>query len=573
MGDKLILITSALPYVNNKLHLGNLIGSGLSADAVARFYRNLGCDVLFVGGTDEYGTATEVAARQSGMSPRELCDKNYKEHVDICNWFRLSYDCFGRTSSANPGDPTWAQTEITWDIYTKLVKNGFITFKKELCLYCSEIDTFVSDRFVTGQCYLCGYESASGDQCDKCTSLLDATQLINPVYKLNNNYKLIIKETETLYLQLPVLEQKLRVFITESSPKWNKNARLTTESLLNIGLIDRSISRDLKWGTPVPDTDTFGDRFKDKVFYVWFDAPIGYISITKNAIGEDYAKWWKNPGNVELIQFMAKDNTQFHSIIFPATLIGTGDPYTLPTKISSIEYLQYGDKKFSKSAGVGVFGADTMSLEYPSDYWRYYLLSIRPETQDSKFTWEGFVNSINNKLFAHFGNLVSRVLTLSFTAYKKLKVPVLKLDGELSERQTKCLCSLNENLEQYKINFLENKVLESIRCSHSASAVLNDYISNTEPWNLVKKDDTCTINNELWFLQYALNIIISMFNPLVPTVCDTVKGMIGSTYTLNTKFEAGLEFNLINSQPPKLFKLIDKNNIQKLREQFGDTEL
>lgn len=573
MGDKLILITSALPYVNNKLHLGNLIGSGLSADAVARFYRNLGCDVLFVGGTDEYGTATEVAARQSGMSPRELCDKNYKEHVDICNWFRLSYDCFGRTSSANPGDPTWAQTEITWDIYTKLVKNGFITFKKELCLYCSEIDTFVSDRFVTGQCYLCGYESASGDQCDKCTSLLDATQLINPVYKLNNNYKLIIKETETLYLQLPVLEQKLRVFITESSPKWNKNARLTTESLLNIGLIDRSISRDLKWGTPVPDTDTFGDRFKDKVFYVWFDAPIGYISITKNAIGEDYAKWWKNPGNVELIQFMAKDNTQFHSIIFPATLIGTGDPYTLPTKISSIEYLQYGDKKFSKSAGVGVFGADTMSLEYPSDYWRYYLLSIRPETQDSKFTWEGFVNSINNKLFAHFGNLVSRVLTLSFTAYKKLKVPVLKLDGELSERQTKCLCSLNENLEQYKINFLENKVLESIRCSHSASAVLNDYISNTEPWNLVKKDDTCTINNELWFLQYTLNIIISMFNPLVPTVCDTVKGMIGSTYTLNTKFEAGLEFNLINSQPPKLFKLIDKNNIQKLREQFGDTEL
>lgn len=573
MGDKLILITSALPYVNNKLHLGNLIGSGLSADAVARFYRNLGCDVLFVGGTDEYGTATEVAARQSGMSPRELCDKNYKEHEDICNWFRLSYDCFGRTSSANPGDPTWAQTEITWDIYTKLVKNGFITFKKELCLYCSEIDTFVSDRFVTGQCYLCGYESASGDQCDKCTSLLDATQLINPVYKLNNNYKLIIKETETLYLQLPVLEQKLRVFITESSPKWNKNARLTTESLLNIGLIDRSISRDLKWGTPVPDTDTFGDRFKDKVFYVWFDAPIGYISITKNAIGEDYAKWWKNPGNVELIQFMAKDNTQFHSIIFPATLIGTGDPYTLPTKISSIEYLQYGDKKFSKSAGVGVFGADAMSLEYPSDYWRYYLLSIRPETQDSKFTWEGFVNSINNKLFAHFGNLVSRVLTLSFTAYKKLKVPTLKLDGELSERHTKCLCSLNENLEQYKINFSENKVLESIRCSHSASAVLNDYISNTEPWNLLKKDDTCTINNELWFLQYTLNIIISMFNPLVPTVCDTVKGMIGSTYTLNTKFEASLEFNLINSQPPKLFKLIDKNNIQKLREQFGDTEL
>jgi methionyl-tRNA synthetase len=573
MSDKFILITSALPYVNNKLHLGNLIGSGLSADAVARFYRNMGREVLFVGGTDEYGTATEVAARQAGVSPRELCDINYKEHVDICKWFNLSYDCFGRTSSENPGDPEWPQTNITWDIYKKLVNNGFITFKKELCLYCDAIDSFVSDRFVTGQCYICGYENASGDQCDKCTNLVDATKLINPVYKLNSDYKLVVRDTETLYLQLPILEKKLREFISKSSPNWNTNSRITTETLLNTGLIDRSISRDLKWGTPVPDTEKFGNQFMKKVFYVWFDAPIGYISITKHAIGEDYVKWWKNPDNVELIQFMAKDNTQFHSIIFPATLIGTGDPYTLPTKISSIEYLQYGDKKFSKSAGVGVFGADTITLEYPSDYWRYYLLSIRPESQDSKFTWEGFVSSINNNLFANFGNLVSRVLTLSFTAYKKLNVDIITLNGNLTEPHLKCIESINKHVEQYKTCFAKNKILESIKHSYNVSGILNEYISNTEPWKLLKTDNIDTIKTECWFMMYALGTVISMFSPFVPTVCDTVKNMIGLSYSINSELNFNSEFYLIKSKPPQLFKLIDPAVIPGLKQRFGDTNI
>lgn len=573
MDDKAILITSALPYVNNKLHLGNLIGSGLSADAVARFYRNMGRKVLFVGGTDEYGTATEVASRQAGVSPRELCDMNYKEHVDICKWFNLSYDCFGRTSAENPGNPEWAQTEITWDIYKKLVNNGFITFKKELCLYCNEIDSFVSDRFVTGQCYMCGYENASGDQCDKCTNLVNATKLINPVYKLNSNYKLVARETETLYLQLPVLEQKLREFISKSSPNWNKNSRITTETLLNTGLIDRSISRDLKWGTPVPDTEKFGNQFMKKVFYVWFDAPIGYISITKHAIGEDYTKWWKNPDNVELIQFMAKDNTQFHSIIFPATLIGTGDSYTLPSKISSIEYLQYGDKKFSKSAGVGVFGADAMALEYPSDYWRYYLLSIRPESQDSKFTWEGFVNSVNNSLFANFGNLVSRVLTLSFTAYKKLNVDTVTPACDLSEQHLKCLEFINKHVDQYKIYFTKNKILESIKHSHSVSGILNEYISNNEPWKLFKTDNTKAICTECWFMQYTIGIVVSMFSPFVPTICDTVKNMIGLSYSINSVLKLDSEFNLIKSKPPQLFKLIDPTVVPMLKKRFGDTNI
>lgn len=568
-----ILITAALPYVNNIVHLGNIIGCVLSADAFARFSRLIGKDVLYVGGTDEYGTATETAAREKGISPRELCSKNFEEHKKIYEWFNISFDCFGRTSTDDPGDENWPQTEITWDIYKKLVNNGYVNSKTEICLYCEEIDSFVSDRFVVGKCYLCGYEKANGDQCDECGKLLNAIELINPIYKLNQSYKLVEKSTEHLYFQLPEFSEKLQELLDKNKNRWSHNAVATTGTLLKSGLIDRSISRDLKWGTPVPHTEKFGDKFKDKVFYVWFDAPIGYISITKNAIGDSYSDWWKNPDNVELVQFMAKDNTQFHSVIFPGTLMATGDNYTLVSRISSTEYLQYGNKKFSKSNKTGVFGDDVMSLDFPSDYWRYYLLSIRPESKDSKFTWEGFASAINETLFNGFGNLVSRILNISFRGHKTLNVSSVKINGAFSEKQLACISEMDEIIKDYINSFSNIKIVDSVKHAHKASHILNKYINEEEPWKLLKSGDNKIINNELVFLNFALNKIISIYSPFVPEVCEMIRKIIDGKYDLNTQADVNdCEFAIPVAKPPQLFKLIDTTRLTEFKERFGDPE-
>jgi methionyl-tRNA synthetase len=570
-----LLITAALPYVNNKPHLGNIIGCVLSADSFSRFSRLMNKNILFVGGTDEYGTATETTAREQGITPRELCNINFEEHKKIYEWFNISFDCFGRTSTNDPSNESWAQTEITWDIYKKLVENGYVESKKERCLFCEEINSFVSDRFVVGQCYLCGYNKANGDQCDECSKLLEATKLINPIYKLNSDYKLIEKETEHLYFTLPYFTDELRKLLDNNSDKWSHNAVATTNALLKSGLIDRSISRDLKWGTPVPDTKKFGDKFKHKVFYVWFDAPIGYISITKNSIGEDYVKWWKNPNNVELVQFMAKDNIQFHSIIFPGTLMATKNDYTLVSRISSTEYLQYGNKKFSKSKNIGVFGDNVMELDFPADYWRYYLLSIRPESKDSKFTWEGFISSINESLFANFGNLVSRVINISFKGYNNLQISSVKWDSDIDFNKNQELCILNvcEAIKEYVISFSDIKIVESIRLAQKAASVLNEYITKTKPWKLLKSSSSIIICNELTFLNFMLNKIISVYSPFVPGVCHTIKQMIGSEYDINCKlaiYESS--FNIPTTKPLQLFKLIDVNRIKEFKDRFGDPE-
>ena len=568
-----LLITAALPYVNNKPHLGNIIGSVASADCFARFWRLMGREVLFVGGTDEYGTATETAAREQGITPRELCNINFEEHKKIYEWFNISFDCFGRTSTNDPSDENWAQTEITWDIYNKLVENGHVESKKETCLFCEEINSFVSDRFVVGQCYLCGYDKASGDQCDDCGKLLEAIKLVNPTYKLNSSYKLIERDTEHLYFTLPEFTEKLYKLLNKNSDKWSNNAIATTNALLNGGLIDRSISRDLKWGTPIPNTEKFGDRFKHKVFYVWFDAPIGYMSITKNSIGEDYTKWWKNPDNVELVQFMAKDNIQFHSVIFPGTLMATKDNYTLVSRISSTEYLQYGIKKFSKSNKIGVFGDHAMELDFPADYWRYYLLSIRPENKDAKFSWEGFVSSINENLFANFGNLVSRVINISFKGYKKLEVETVKWDGDLNENQEICILNVCDVVKEYIDAFSNIRMVDSIKFAHKAASILNEYITRTEPWKLLKSDGSTTICNELAFLNFMLNKIISLYSPFVPGVCDTIKKMINGEYDIRCELAIhDFSFNIPTTKPPQLFKLIDADRIQEFKKRFGDPD-
>ena len=329
-GQRNILITSALPYVNNVPHLGNIIGSVLSADVFSRYCKVRNINSLYICGTDEYGTAIETKAIEDGVSPQEICDKYYKIHSDIYKWFDIGFDHFGR--SATP-----KQTEITQSIFLTLHKNGYIEQKTELQLFCPKHERFLADRFVEGICPKCAYPDARGDQCDKCGNLLDPMELIEPRCKIDGATP-IPRNTTHFYVRLDELQPTVQKFVAEQSPRWSSNATSITQSWLKQGLHPRSITRDLKWGVPVPL-----EGYQDKVFYVWFDAPIGYISITANYTdagvegGQEWKKWWfhDDKTDVKLYQFMGKDNVPFHTVLFPASLLGTRQNWTMLHNIST----------------------------------------------------------------------------------------------------------------------------------------------------------------------------------------------------------------------------------------------
>ncbi|KAK3695020.1 methionyl-tRNA synthetase [Podospora appendiculata] len=397
-GKRNVLVTSALPYVNNVPHLGNIIGSVLSGDVFARYCRGRGVRTLYIGGTDEYGTTTETKALVEGCTPQQLCDKYHTVHAEIYRWFNISFDIFGRTT-------TKLQTEITQAIFLKLQKNGFLEERMTTQLYCEQHHSFLADRLVEGECPNCGYKDARGDQCDLCGSLLDPLQLKNPRCKIDGSSP-VTRDTNHIFLKLNKLQPEIETFFNESTAKsaWSANGKHITAAWLKEGLQPRSITRDMRWGTEVPLPG-----YEEKVIYSWFDACIGYVSITANYT-DQWEKWWRNPEEVQLHQFLGKDNVVFHSVIFPGTQIGTKEPWTKLHHLSTTDYLTYEGGKFSKSRGVGVFGDSARKTGVPADVWRYYLVSHRPESGDSEFTWEAFISSNNNLLLNNLGNFVSRVV-------------------------------------------------------------------------------------------------------------------------------------------------------------------
>ncbi|KAI5793255.1 tRNA synthetases class I (M)-domain-containing protein [Geopyxis carbonaria] len=399
-GEKNILITSALPYVNNVPHLGNIIGSVLSADAYSRYCKARNYNTLYICGTDEYGTATETKALEEGVSPNDLCTKYNALHADIYKWFEIEFDHFGRT-------PTDAHTEICQEIFLKLKDQNFLVEETMTQLYCDKHDGFLADRFVEGTCPKCAYDDARGDQCDKCGQLLDPLELINPRCKIDGNSP-VQRDSKHTFIELDKLQPEIEEWSKKSAEigKWSSNGRIITESWLKQGLKKRCITRDLKWGVKVPL-----EGYEKKVMYVWFDACIGYVSITANYTKE-WKKWWRNKeADIKLYQFMGKDNVPFHTVVFPASLLGTRDgDWTMLHHISTTEYLQYEGGKFSKSRGVGVFGNSAEDTGIPPDVWRYYLLSFRPETGDTQFVWKDFITKNNSELLANFGNFVNRLI-------------------------------------------------------------------------------------------------------------------------------------------------------------------
>ncbi|KAK7690960.1 hypothetical protein QCA50_006063 [Cerrena zonata] len=408
-GEKNVLITSALPYCNNVPHLGNIIGSTLSADIFARYNRTRNRRTLYICGTDEYGTATETQALKEHVTARQLCDKYHPTHAETYKWFDIGFDHFGRTS-------TPLHTEISQEIYLNLQKNGYLEKQTKEQTYCENCKKFLADRFVEGTCPHCGADDARGDQCDSCSRTLDAVELIKPRCLIDKTHKVITKESAHMYIKLDAIQPKTEEWIKKSwkDGKWSPNSVINADgeiidARLKQGLRPSPVTRDLEWGVPVPVDAEDADGMRGKVLYVWFEACIGYVSITANYTKE-WKRWWFDHPNVRLFQFMGKDNVYFHTIFFPCVQIGDGREWTTLNHLSTTEYLNYEGGKFSKSKNRGVFGPAAKETGIPVPVWRYYLISTRPETADAMFSWADCIAANNNILLNNFGNFVNRAL-------------------------------------------------------------------------------------------------------------------------------------------------------------------
>ncbi|KAI5956199.1 MES1 [Candida jiufengensis] len=559
--ERNILITSALPYVNNVPHLGNIIGSVLSADIYSRYVKNRNYNAIYICGTDEYGTATETKALEDGVTPQELCDKYHKIHKEVYDWFDIEFDYFGRTT-------TELQTEIAQDIFTKLYNNKYMEEKTTEQLYCEEHKSFLADRFVEGICPKCGYEDARGDQCDKCGNLLDPLELIEPRCKVDG-HKPIIKESTHIYLKLNDLEEPLKQWVLKASEEWSKNSKTITNSWLKQGLEPRCITRDLKWGTPVPSKG-----YENKVLYVWFDATIGYVSITANYFKdnqetstENWQKWWKNPENVELYQFMGKDNVPFHTVVFPASQIGTGDEWTKLHHLSTTEYLQYEGGKFSKSRNVGVFGNNAKTTGVNSSVWRYYLSSIRPESSDSQFSWDEFVGKNNSELLSNLGNFVNRIVKFVNAKYNGV---IPKFDTKNIPNFETFVGEINELLKSYNQNMEKVQLRRGLDLAMQISSKGNQFLQDNKLDNSLyndhpqKSDAVVAVGINL---VYLIGSLISPFMPQTTTQINEILNVsaLSIPNELDTFILPGHNIN----KAQYLFKRIEDSKIEEWRKLYG----
>ena len=543
------LITSALPYVNNIPHLGNLI-QVLSADVFARFCRLKGYETIYICGTDEYGTATETKALEEGISPKELCDKFYVIHEDIYKWFNISFDKFGRTSAEK-------HIEITQSVFKSLDKNKYIFEKTIEQLFCTKCNRFLADRYVKGTCPSCGYEDARGDQCEHCGKLLDPTELVKPRCGICVAEP-VVKSTKHLYFDLPSIVTILEQWINKRSVEgfWAKNALQMTKSWIRDGLKEKGITRDLKWGIPVPK-----EGFENKVFYVWFDAPIGYISITA-ALTNEWEKWWKNPDNVELYQFIGKDNIPFHTVIFPSALLGSGEKWTMLYHMSSTEYLNYESGKFSKSKGIGVFGTDCKDSGIAADVWRFYIFYNRPEKSDYLFTWKDFQEKVNSELIGNLGNLINRTLTFAVRFFNS-KIN----EGDSSSDFWK---TVKEYEEKITAHLERAELKDAYHVIFELSAYGNKIFQDSEPWKM-KNENPEKAHRLISDLVYLVRDLALLIQPYTPYTSERILSFIElKDFTWDKLGKPVGKIEKIN--PEILFTKLEDDLINNLREKFKGSQ-
>ena len=500
-------VTSALPYANGPVHIGHLAGVYVPADIYVRYLRLKGEDVLFIGGSDEHGVPITIRARKEGVTPQDVVDRYHKLIKDSFEEFGISFDVYGRTTSQ-------VHRETASAFFRTLYDKGEFVEKTSMQYYDEEAHTFLADRYITGECPHCHAEGAYGDQCEKCGTALSPTELINPKSAISGS-KPVMRETKHWYLPLDQHEAWLRQWILEEHKEWRNNVYGQCKSWLDMGLQPRAVSRDLDWGIPVPVEGAEG-----KVLYVWFDAPIGYISNTKELLPDTWEKWWKDP-ETRLVHFIGKDNIVFHCIVFPAMLKAEGS-YILPDNVPANEFLNLEGDKISTSRNWAVWLHEYLR-DFPGkqDVLRYVLTANAPETKDNDFTWKDFQARNNNELVAVYGNFVNRALQLTQKYYDGV-VPVC---GELTDYDRQTLDEfkdvkgkVEELLDAFKFRDAQKEAMNLARIG-------NKYIADCEPWKVVKTDAERVKTIIYISLQLTANLAIA-FEPFLPFSSWKLRGML-----------------------------------------------
>ena len=558
------IVTSALPYVNGIKHLGNLVGSLLPADVYARYLKRKGKDVIYICGTDEHGTPAEVSALQENMPVEEYCKKYYEIQKRIYEDFHLDFTFFGRSSAPE-------NHKITQEIFLKQWENGFIFEKEDEQLYCTIDERFLPDRYVIGTCPHCGYERARGDQCENCSALLNPTELINPRCIICGQDKLEVRKTKHLYLDLPKLEPEVREWV-EKQTHWPSVTKGIAFKWLNEGLKPRAITRNLKWGIKVPL-----EGYEDLRFYVWYDAPNAYIGITMqwaNSLGKPdlWKEYWMNP-NTKLIQFLGSDNVPFHAIMWPASLIATRDNYVLAHMIKGFNWLTYEGGKFSTSQNRGVFTDQALEL-FPADYWRYYLMLIAPERQNTDFKWEGFAEAVNKDLLGALGNLVNRVVTFLNQHFEGKIGPVDKDIPEIKD----LIGTLEKGISDYVREMDAYEFQKTVVILRDLWQEGNKFFQLMEPWKLVKEDKE-KAHVVLSAAAHYVRAIAILSEPFIPKTAEKIFGNLGlePLKVHELTIDEANDFDVlsgvrISEKPVILFKKIEKKQVQELIKRFGGRE-
>ncbi len=566
-----ILITSALPYINGIKHLGNLVGSQLPSDAYARYMRQRGHEVLLICATDEHGTPAELAAAKAGKPVVEFCADMWQVQKDIADGFRLSFDHFGRSSSER-------NHRLTQHFAERLAGAGLIDEVHEKQVFSHTDGRFLPDRYIEGTCPNCGYDKARGDQCENCTKQLDPTDLIEPRSAISGSTDLEVRETKHLYIRQSAMRQHLDEWIDKQSD-WPILTTSIAKKWLHDGdgLQDRSITRDLDWGIAVKKGDKDWPGMDGKVFYVWFDAPIEYIAATAewadaNDLDEAaWHRWWRTDegaDDVRYVQFMAKDNIPFHTLSFPATLMGSGEPWKMVDYIKGFNWLLYEGGKFSTSQGRGVFMNEALEI-LPSDYWRWWLLSNAPESSDADFTWENFQGGVNKDLADVLGNFVSRVTKFCRSKFGET-VPE---GGQYGEAEAALTAEIQTRLTAYEKAMEDIEIRKATAELRAIWVAGNEYLQHAEPWAKFKTDPDAAAS----VIRMALNLIrlyAVISRPFIPDASDQMLTAINlsgteswpdSVETALTALPAGHAF----TTPDVLFAKIADEARKELEARFA----
>ncbi len=544
---KKYLITSALPYVNYNLHIGHMAGCLLPSDIYARFCRAMGRDVLFVCGADEHGTTSEVGAMKENMPVKEYCDKYRNAHLRDVENFEMSFDLYGRTH-------TTQHENLIHDLFTRLDSRGMIVEKSSMQPYSVKDKMFLADRFVIGTCPKCGYENAYGNECSACGATLEPSELINPHSAITTDSPVEMRETKHLYFKTSEMQGKLREWVN-SRQGWPKTATAIANKWLDEGLHDSPITRDLKWGIPVNKPG-----FEDKVFYVWFDAPWGYVSISQAAT-DDWASWWKND-DCHYTQFMGKDNVSFHAVFFPAQELAMDDGWKTVDVLKAFNFLNFEGAKISKSTGNGIFLNQAIE-DASADAWRYAICASLPETDDTDFTLSRFADIVNKDLNGMLGNFVSRVCKLTAKNFGNVvpnhSAPDLNLEKQINEK----LAELTSALDACEFR-------AAVFALRGLWAIGNEYMTEHEPWALVKNGDLESAGAVLNNCMQLIDLYARISEPFIPDAAQKMHNVF--KLSCDNSWPTKMEYRIPDSTefiiPENLFERIDDDKVAELIEKY-----